>query len=396
MSQNPQTPDAPLTNIFINYRRDDTRANAGRLEADLEKHFPGRVFRDIHDIEAGSDFVVAINDEVGKCGALLVMIGRQWLTLTDKNGKRRLDNPGDYVAAEIAGALVRKEVRVIPILVDDAQMPTEEDLPASLKDLVRRNARKLDDEYWDEDVKKLVAVLEKACGASLQPSTLSVKLVPKVAIVAGVSALVAALAVGIFLSTRKGSPQVQPQQFIAGPAPSPTAAATPVSPPKSPPDAPPRPLERQAVVNLAQNEAEFFFPFDTTGDKWTWFRKQSKLGADEYHWNVFVPGDYEYKITVFLEKRKDDAPGKGNFKSLLVYTDTGVKWRGPGEEFGAIDKKFPLEIERTPEPGGLRIKVKGAGVERMFAKQRPKEIALMTVTPDEEAESEITTDVEYK
>jgi hypothetical protein len=120
------------------------------------------------------------------------------------------------------------------------------------------------------------------------------------------------------------------------------------------------------------------------------------VGREEYHWNVFVPGDYEYKLTVFLEKRKGDAPGKGDFKSLLVYTDKGVRWRGPGEEFGAIDGKFPLEIEPAPEPGGLRIKVKGAGVERMFAKQRPKEIALMTVTPDEEAESELTTAVEYR
>jgi hypothetical protein len=406
MSQNPQTPEGPLTDIFISYRRGDTKPEARQLETDLEKYFPGRVFRDMHDIDDGADYRDVINEKVGKCGALLVLIGRQWLTLADKEGKRRLDDPGDLVVAEIAGALKRTNVRVIPVLLQGAEMPEEGKLPEALKELPYRQARKLDDDHWDEDVARLAAQLEKVCGASPRPAVQELKplvsspsVAPpaksgmkKIVIAAGAGAL-AVVALVVLLATLDDSPQPQPQPLTPGvEKPQPSVAPTAVAP-KSPPDGV-NAAARRAVVNLSRNEAEFFFPFDTRGDRWTWFRKASKVDAHEYHWDVFVPGDY--KITVFLEKAKGDAPGKGDFKSLLGYTDKGVRWAKPGEDFGEIDKKFPLEITPTPEPGGLRVVVKGAGVERMFAQQRPKEVALMIVTPGEEAEAELTTAVEYK
>jgi hypothetical protein len=276
-------------------------------------------------------------------------------------------------------------------------MPEEGRLPESLKALAYKQARKLDDDHWDEDVTRLAAQLEKVCGASPRPSAPDAKprlsfldMTPdrsgvlKVAVVAGVAALVAAAVVGIFLSARKGSPQPQINAGLEQ-----AQAAAVVTPAVTP-----KPLERRAVVNLAQNEAEFFLPFDTTGEKWTWYRRTSKVDEDEYHWNVFVPGDY--KITLFLKKIKGDTPGKGDFKSLMAYTEKGVRSAKPGEDFGGVDKKFPLEITPTPEPGGLRIVVKGAGVERMFAKERPKEVGFMVVRPDEEGESEWTIPVEYK
>jgi uncharacterized protein (DUF1330 family) len=406
MSQNPQTPESPLTDIFISYRRGDTKPEARQLETQLEKYFPGRVFRDMHDIDDGTDYRDVINEKVGECGALLVLIGKQWLTLEGKDGKRRLDDPGDLVVAEVAGALKRTNVRVIPVLLQEAEMPSEDNLPESLKPLAYKNARKIDEDHWDEDVAKLAAQLEKVCGASPRPAVQELKPLvssPAVAppgksgmkkiVIAAVAGALVVVALVVLLASLDDSPQPQPQQLTArleNPQPSnaPTSDA-----PKSPSDAP-KWAARRAVVNLARNEAEFFFPFNTEGDKWTWFRKASKVDAQEYHWDVFVPGDY--KITVFLQKAKGDAPGKGDFKSLLGYTDKGVKWRNPGAEFGEIDEKFPLEITPTPEPDGLRVVVKGAGVERMFAQQRPKEIALMIVTPDEEAESELTTTVEYK
>lgn len=392
MTQKPQTPDSPLTDIFISYRRADTKPDARQLETNLEKYFPGRVFRDMHDIEDGADYREVITEKVEKCGALLVLIGRQWLTLTDKDGRRRLDDPGDLVVAEIAGALNRSNVRVIPVLLQGAEMPEEGKLPESLKALVYKQARKLDDDHWDEDVARLAAQLEKICGASPRPPKPDRPVALKVAVVAGVAALIAAAVVGIFLSARKGSPQSQIDIGL-GQAQAETVVTPAVTPTPSP-DAP-RPLERRAVVDLALNEAEFFFPFDTTGEKWTWFRKTSKTDEDEYHWNVFVPGDY--KITLFLKKAKGDAPGRGDFKSLLEYTDKGVRWRvKPEDAFGKVDEKFPLEITPTPEPGGLMIVVKGEGVTRMFAKGRPTEIGFMIVTPDEEGESELTIPVEYK
>ena len=397
MSQNPQTPESPSNDIFISYRRGDTKSDARQLEADLEKYFPGRVFRDMHDIDDGADYRDVITEKVGKCGALLVLIGRQWLTLTDKDGRRRLDDPGDLVVAEVAGALKRSNVRVIPVLLQGAEMPEEGRLPEPLKALAYKQARKIDDDHWEEDVARLAAQLEKVCGASQRHAAQGPKPllsspaeaptgntgVKKIMLAAGAGAL-ALVALFVFLLTRGGSPQ--PQQLAAELAKPQPSAAPSADAPKTP--------ERHAVVDLARNEAEFFFPFDTAGDKWTWFRRMSKPGEDEYHWNVYVPGDY--KIVLYLRKDKDEQPGKGDFKSLMAYTDKGVMWTKPGEEFGGVDAKFPLEIEPKPESGGLRIVVRGAGVERMFATQRPKEVGFMMVRPDEDGESEFTIPVQYK
>ena len=93
------------------------------------KHFAAeQVFKDVDNIDPGDDFVERIAAAVGSCDVLLVLIGPQWLTISDENGHRRLDNPEDYVRLEIETALTRK-IRVIPILVDDARIPRGNELP---------------------------------------------------------------------------------------------------------------------------------------------------------------------------------------------------------------------------------------------------------------------------
>ncbi len=95
---------------------------------------------------------------------LLAVVGRYWLTVTDeKTGKRRLDNPNDYVRIEIATALQRN-IRVIPLLVNRATMPHDDELPDNLKPLARRNALEITDQRWDYDVGNLEAVLDKIVG----------------------------------------------------------------------------------------------------------------------------------------------------------------------------------------------------------------------------------------
>ena len=126
--------------IFISYRRQETAWPAGRLYDVLVKHFAAeQVFKDVDNIEPGDDFVERITAAVASCDVLLALIGPQWLTMTDENGARRLDNPEDYVRLEIEAALKRK-IRVIPILVDEARMPRANELPPALAPLVRRNA----------------------------------------------------------------------------------------------------------------------------------------------------------------------------------------------------------------------------------------------------------------
>jgi hypothetical protein len=103
-----------MASLFISYRRSDAEGWAGRLSDSLSAHL-GRVniFRDIEDIPAGVDFEAYITEAVGSCSALIALIGPHWLTVTDKAGRRRLDDPGDFTRLEIATALQRN-VRVIP------------------------------------------------------------------------------------------------------------------------------------------------------------------------------------------------------------------------------------------------------------------------------------------
>jgi hypothetical protein len=112
-----------MARIFISYRREDSSAAAGRLHDRLREHY-GRdnVFMDVDSIEPGLDFIEAIERTVSSCDVLIALIGRQWLTITDADGQRRLNDPGDFVRHEVATAL-KRNVRVIPALIQDTRMP---------------------------------------------------------------------------------------------------------------------------------------------------------------------------------------------------------------------------------------------------------------------------------
>jgi N-acetylneuraminic acid mutarotase len=145
--------------IFISYRRQETAWPAGRLYDVLVEHFPAeQVFKDVDNIEPGDEFVERITAAVESCDVLLALIGPQWLTITNKKGQRRLDDPEDYVRLEIEAALTRK-IRVIPILVDEAQMPGADELPATLAPLVRRNAVEISPLTFD--TKRLISTVQK-------------------------------------------------------------------------------------------------------------------------------------------------------------------------------------------------------------------------------------------
>jgi hypothetical protein len=151
--------------VFLSYRRDDTAGHAGRLFDQINNHFGDRVriFMDVDSIAPGEDFVNVIENAVGACEILIVVIGRNWLTATDQTGKRRLDNPEDFIRLEIATALNRN-IRVIPVIVQDAAMPHRDQLPEALASLSRRNAIEVSDERWKYDVDRLIKVIEEVLG----------------------------------------------------------------------------------------------------------------------------------------------------------------------------------------------------------------------------------------
>src|SRR6476620_635865 len=148
--------------IFINYRRDDSRSTAGRLHDRLAQTF-GRenLLMDVDHIPAGVDFVDYLPSQVAACDVFLAVIGHNWLDAKDDDGRRRFDNPDDFVAIEIAAALARN-IRVIPVLIDGARTPKADKLPDSIKPLVRRNAVEVRNTNFGRDAEALVNKVREA------------------------------------------------------------------------------------------------------------------------------------------------------------------------------------------------------------------------------------------
>lgn len=149
-----------MTKLFLSYRRDDSAGHVGRLYDRLVEHFRAdEIFVDIDTIEPGQDFVEAIEQAVSAADVLLVIIGKQWLTTTDRQGKRRLDNPHDFVRLEIAAGL-KRNTRVIPVLIQGASIPDSAELPEELRPLTRRNAHEINDKNFHHDVSELIAAIQ--------------------------------------------------------------------------------------------------------------------------------------------------------------------------------------------------------------------------------------------
>jgi hypothetical protein len=110
---------------------------------------------DVAAIEPGRDFRKAIDQSVADCSVLLAIVGLEWLAAKDASGKRRLDDPNDFVRIELASAL-RRDIPVIPVLVRGAKMPRVEQLPNDLQELAYRNAVELTHARWKSDVQVLI------------------------------------------------------------------------------------------------------------------------------------------------------------------------------------------------------------------------------------------------
>lgn len=132
-----------MPRIFISYRRDDTGYIAGMLAERLEEVFGKEaVFIDVDAIPLGVDFREYLNQAVAKSDLMLALIGDDWLNVKNTQGSRRLDDPADFVRIEIEAALKQK-IPVIPVLLAQANMPLESELPPSLQSLAFRNAAEI-------------------------------------------------------------------------------------------------------------------------------------------------------------------------------------------------------------------------------------------------------------
>jgi hypothetical protein len=158
-------PEVPFPRgVFISYRRSDTGPYARLLKEHLREAFPDTpVFMDLDSIEAGLDFVEVIRDAVDSCLVVVALIGSRWVTVADEEGRRRIEDPGDYVRFEIRTALERG-VRVIPVLADGAKPLQDHQLPSDLVKLARLSALELSYDRFEYDETRLTAVIRKVLG----------------------------------------------------------------------------------------------------------------------------------------------------------------------------------------------------------------------------------------
>ncbi len=160
-----------MPSVFISYRRSDSIAFTGRIYDRLTAAFgKNNVFKDVDNIRPGEDFRQVLDRALNRSDVLLVIIGTSWLMIADDYGNRRLNDPKDYVRIEIETGLKRDDVLVIPVLVNDAEMPPTDSLPSTLRDLAyRNNVSVRNDPDFNNDINSLIRVIQDQAGSGRSP-----------------------------------------------------------------------------------------------------------------------------------------------------------------------------------------------------------------------------------
>jgi hypothetical protein len=173
--------------VFLSYRREDSQGVVDRVAERLRRKLgPGNVFKDVDSISVGENFLDKVQTALTAADVLIVVIGPGWLNASKRPGKRRLDDPDDWVRIEVHEALQRDDVRVVPLLVEGATMPGERDLPAGLKALAYRNACILrPDPVFEADLDTLCERLDPEPEAESETSALRAVDIPQVTAAGG-------------------------------------------------------------------------------------------------------------------------------------------------------------------------------------------------------------------
>jgi len=144
-----------VAKIFINYRRAESLKDARHLAKLIDTGpFRGRIFIDLKGLDGAPDWLHELERQVASSDAMISIICRDWVEVRDGDGKRRIDNDKDFVRFELAEAF-RRNIPVIPVLVDGARMPKGSELPDNLLYLTRPQAELLRAESFDADCVKI-------------------------------------------------------------------------------------------------------------------------------------------------------------------------------------------------------------------------------------------------
>ncbi|HSV65515.1 MAG TPA: toll/interleukin-1 receptor domain-containing protein [Mycobacteriales bacterium] len=256
-----------MDTVFINYRSEDEPFGAALIDHELSTSFgPDRVFLDSRSIRPGEDFAKVILPTLRQSSALLVVIGPRWLDAADETGRRRLDDPGDWVRLEIAEAL-RHGVRVIPLLVN-ADLPRANELPTDIAALVRCQYLRLHHRNSRHDIARLVNELAEILPHLVPLSRRRVRrrrLVVGIAVLATVTSVVGLTT----LALRNGGNQPAASSTTPHTS-SPVAGTVGPQSPTSPAGSPPVQQERTVILDTTQPKdsvaIDYWRQLSNTGD----------------------------------------------------------------------------------------------------------------------------------
>jgi hypothetical protein len=146
------------TKVFISYRRDDTASDAGRIYDRLSQLLrSSNVFFDVSAIGGGEDFMAEVTSAIRRSDVALIFIGERWIG-PQPSGTHRIAEPEDHVRAEVRAAL-SGSLRLLPILVAHARMPTPGELPEDIRGITKKNALRLRHESFDADADAIVSAI---------------------------------------------------------------------------------------------------------------------------------------------------------------------------------------------------------------------------------------------
>lgn len=170
--------------IFVSYRWEDVNKRFYRLHGGLLGAF-GReaVFMDAGGIRTRAGFSAALDEALVQCDVMLALIGRSWrrgVGIQDDTGpvlpgvldsvfgdlvrgtnevdRRFGPDRDELMQLELESAL-RQGMKVIAVLLDGADMPTRQELPQSMAELARADARQLCRRRWRSQLTELIEEL---------------------------------------------------------------------------------------------------------------------------------------------------------------------------------------------------------------------------------------------
>jgi hypothetical protein len=144
--------------IFISYRRDDVKADArGIYDRLAPKYGANGVFMDVRDLSGGQIFDKVIADALAQSDVLLAIIGPNWMNLLSA---RMAAGGKDLMREEIATAL-KRNLFVIPVLIERSPLPAADSLPDDIRALVDREAEDVRFKYFDRDMENIAAAIDK-------------------------------------------------------------------------------------------------------------------------------------------------------------------------------------------------------------------------------------------